>query len=273
MSAAHSLTRTPFSLSPSPATLYITPGLRAAIHKTQFVIDQRQGLTAILGDVGMGKSSLLRLIAGDYAARDDVRSVFIPQPSYKSNYAFTKAVAAQLGLPAKRSLYDQSRALEEYLTGEFRAGRNVVLFVDEAQRLDDEMLEQVRAFLNYETNTDKLVQVVLAGQLELRDRLVSKAHRALRSRMFAPSLLDPLTPSEADAMLAYRCEVAGIAQPFPADVRLRMYEVSAGIPRELLKLASLAYEIMRIAGEAVVTPAMLAGAESQFRLLTDGGEL
>src|SRR5215207_8622811 len=190
------MTTDPFSISPSPGFLYQTPGIKAALHKTRYTIDRRQGLTAILGDVGMGKSSLIRLLVGDYSAKDDCVTAFIPQPSFKSDFAFLKEVAGELGVPPKRSLQSQEHALRAYLIEQYEAGRNVIIFVDEAQNLKNPMLELVRGMLNYETNTAKLIQIVLAAQIELRDRLLDDKAKALRSRIFAPSVLQPLTLGE-----------------------------------------------------------------------------
>jgi general secretion pathway protein A len=236
----------PFSTSPSPGFLYQTQGIKAALHKTRYTIDRRQGLTAILGDVGMGKSSLLRLLYGDYAAKDDVVVSFIPTPSFTSDFAFLKEICADFELAPKRSFQLQQSALREYLIEQYGGGKNVVVFIDEAQRLKSNMLELVRSLLNFETNTAKLIQIVLAGQIELRDRLLDPANKAIKSRIFAPSVLAPLTLGETKAMLEFRCQQAEIALPFPDDVIQQIYESTGGVPREILKVSAIAYELARM---------------------------
>ncbi len=236
----------PFSTSPSPGSLFLTTGLKKAIHKTKLCIERRHGLTAILGDVGMGKSSLLRLIYGDYAALETAVVSFIPTPAFSSDFAFLKAIAGDFSLMPKRSMQDQQSALQGFLLEAYQEGKNVIVFIDEAQRLESKMLEVVRALLNFETNTAKLIQVVMAGQLELKERLLSEDHKAIRSRLFAPSILDPLTLGETKAMIAHRCDLADVKLPFSEDVIMQIYEATGGIPREVLKICAVSYELAQL---------------------------
>jgi general secretion pathway protein A len=250
----------PFSTSPNPASMYLTPGLQSTLHKIKYVIDKRQGLTCVLGDVGMGKSTLVRLLFGEYSAREDVVACFIPTPSYSSDFAFLKGICADFKLPPKRSLYDQEQLLQGYLMERLIENRNVVVFLDEAQKLNGKMLEQVRSMLNFETNDAKMIQIVLAGQLELRDRLRSPDKKALRSRIFAPSILDALALDETCAMIAHRCQYAGIPNPFTDEIVEKIYAQTGGVPREVLKVCAMAYEYMGFMGGTFVTEEALAGA-------------
>jgi general secretion pathway protein A len=242
----------PFSTSPSPGFLYQTQGIKAALHKTRYAIDRRQGLTAILGDVGMGKSSLVRLLYGDYAAKDDMVVSFMPTPSATSEFAFLKEITGDFGLAPKRSYQAQEVELREFLLAQYGEGKNVAVFIDEAQRLKNPMLEIVRAMLNYETNTAKLIQIVLAGQIELRDRLLDPSQKAIRSRIFAPSVLAPLTLGETKAMLDFRCQQVEIPLPFSDDAIQVIYDATGGVPREILKVAAIAFELARMNGFATV---------------------
>lgn len=254
---------TPFSTSPNPASLYLTANLKSTLHKIKYVIDKRQGLTCILGDVGMGKSTLVRLLVGEYKAREDCQVCFVPTPSYSSDFAFLKGICADFGLPPKRSLFDQEQSLQAYLIERLTEGKNVVVFLDEAQKLNGKMLEQVRAMLNFETNHAKLIQLVLAGQLELRDRLKSPDKKALRSRIFAPSILDALSLDETKAMIRHRCEYAEITNPFPDAIIERVYEQTGGVPREVLKLCAMAYEMMNLSGLREVSLDILSAAQDE----------
>lgn len=235
---------TPFSISPNPLSLYLTDALEGVLFKTRFTINKRQGLTVILGDNGLGKSTIVRYLHTEFDARDDVKSVFIPTPNYSSEFAFMQALSAEMGLEKRRSILAHQQELEAWLAVKYAEGKNVVLFVDEAQRLSNKMLEVVRALLNYETDDRKLIQVVLAGQLELRTRLLSESQKALYSRLMAPSLLSPLTLSDMSAMLAYRCKRAKIKNPFDTEALERLYTVTDGVPRAVLRLCVYAYEMM-----------------------------
>lgn len=233
----------PFSISPNPNSLYLTNALKVVIAKVRYTIEERQGLTAILGDVGMGKSSLLRLLYGEYLASEKIKTCFIPTPSFSSEFAFLKAICNEFGIKPKRSVYDQETALQAFLLEEFSQDRNIVIFIDEAQRLNGKMLEQLRTILNFETNEHKLIQIVVAGQLEFRDRIKDPTKKAIRSRIFAPSLLAPLSFEETRAMIEHRCKLAEIPQPFIESALKAIYDQASGIPREILKLAALSFEL------------------------------
>ena len=116
----------PFSLSPNPATLFITPGLKSALHKIRYTIHKRQGLTCILGDVGMGKSSVVRLLYGDFLAREDYRTAFIPNPSFKSDFAFLQGLCGELDVPLRKSYFKQENELKDYLARQYSDNINVV---------------------------------------------------------------------------------------------------------------------------------------------------
>lgn len=250
----------PFSISPNPSNLYVTPGIAATMHKVRFVIENRQGLTCITGDVGMGKSSVLRLLYGEYTSREDIVTSFIPTPSFVSDFAFLKGICQDFGLRPRRSLYDQEQEIKGFLAEKFGDNVNVVVFIDEAQRLKGPQLEMVRTMLNFETNQFKLIQVVLAAQLELRDKLKDPSKKALRSRIIAPSILAPLSPAETKAMVEYRCKSAGIDVPFPDSVIQRIYTIANGVPREILKICSVSYELMNVSGQRKVSLELLEEA-------------
>ena len=264
--------KTPFSISPNPNNLYFTPALEAVLFRVRFTVDQRQGLTVILGDVGLGKSSLVRYLHVEFDASEDTISTLIPTPDFKTDYAMIATICAACGLPPRRSVQAHQRELEDWLGKQYVEGRNIVLFIDEAQKLKPSMLEMVRALLNYETNEEKLVQIVLAGQLELRDRLLSPAMKPLHSRMIAPSVLSPLTLDELAAMIAHRCERYKTANPFPSDTIELMFKLTGGIPREALKLCAIAYEFSRLARTNEVSLDLLNGAYAELQLRDNQSE-
>jgi general secretion pathway protein A len=234
------LKKTPFSLSPNPNSMYMTDSLKAVVNRSKFAIDARMGLTAILGDVGLGKSTILRFLYNDYAAReDDAVTCVLPSPEYPSHFALLRAICVFFALPTKRSLHEQLDVFQNFLLDQDEADKIVVVFIDEAQKLTFKMLELIRSMLNFEKPEYKLVQIVLAGQLELRDRLLDKKNKALYSRVFAPSLLSPLTQQETHAMVIHRCTFAEIKNPFPDASLSRMYELTGGVPRDILSLCAM----------------------------------
>lgn len=237
-------TETPFSISPNPLALHLTDSLRAVLHKTRFVINHRQGLSVILGDVGLGKSTILRYLYSEFGAREDCVSLLIPTPNFPSPFAMLKEICLGFGLEPKASRNAQERALNEFLIEKFSADSNVVIFIDEAQNLDNKQLELIRALLNFETSEEKLVQIVLAGQLELKTKIDNKRNKYIKSRIVTLSSLSTLSLEEAATMIQTKCDYAEIKNPFSASDIERIYEQAAGVPRSILKICSLLYQSM-----------------------------
>lgn len=251
---AESILIPPFSINPDPSLLYLTSGLKAALHKTKYVIEKRQGLTAILGDVGLGKSTVLRYLFDEYRRKDYATAALIPTPNYKSDFAFLKAICGDFDLPVRRSMQQQENELNSFLIDQYSQNRVVVLFIDETQKLPGNQLELIRVLLNFETGKVKLIQIVMAAQLELREKLRDKSKKAIRSRIFAPSLLAPLTLMETSEMIAFRCEQAQIPNPFPHETVEAIYKATGGVPREVLKVCSIAWDFAQSIGESRVPP-------------------
>ncbi len=239
---------TPFSISPNPLSLYLTDALEAALYKIRYCVDYRQGLSAVLGDIGVGKSSLVRYAHAELDSRDDVISILIPTPNFSSDYAFIQAIAQFVGLPSRRSRQQHERELEAWLGEQFLADKAIVLFIDEAQKLSTKMLELVRSFLNFETNEAKLIQIVLAGQLELRDRLQTRKMKPLFSRIVSPTVLSPMSLAEVEKMIGHRCKYYKVSNPFPSPATLRIYELSTGIPRDVLRICGTAHQMLGLMG-------------------------
>jgi general secretion pathway protein A len=257
----------PFSLSPDPRLVYVTSALKTTLHKVRYVVNRRQGLTAILGDYGTGKSSTMRLVYDELSGQDDTRVVLLHTPKFKSDYAFLRGICREFGLPPRRSLFDQQVELEGFVLAQFEEARNVVLMVDEGQMLDTTQLEVVRVLLNFETNDTKLIQVVLAGQLELRDKLLEKKLGALRSRLFAPSLLSALTLQETAELIDFRCQRVQVRNRFTDAGVERIYELTSGVPREVVKVAAIAWDLAQILAEPQIGAELVDGGASEARLV------
>lgn len=233
---------TVFSISPNPRFFYITPNIHAAIAKTQYVIRTGQGLTTIIGDVGLGKTSLLRLLYNEYIDDDSITAAFIVNPKQTSETAFLKAICTEFGVPTRRSQRETELELRDFLVEKATNDKTTVLFVDEAQQLKGAMLEQIRQLLNFETDDRKLLNVVLAGQVELRYKLADPSKRALVSRIAVSSTLDALTLEETQSLIEFRCNVAGVSSPFDKEAIEAIYSSSKGVPREVIKLCAMSVQ-------------------------------
>ncbi len=231
-----------FSISPNPRFFYITPNIQAAIAKTNYVIRTNQGLTTIVGDIGLGKTSLLRLLFNEYDDNPDFNAAFIVNPKQTSETAFLKAVCTEFGVPTRRSQRETEYELRNFLFEQASAKKAVVLFIDEAQQLRGPMFEQIRQILNYETDDLKLLNIVMAGQIELRYKLADKSKRALVSRIAVTSNLDALTLDDTLGMINFRCHVAKVENPFEPEAVEAIYAYSKGIPREAIKLCAMSVQ-------------------------------
>jgi len=235
-----------FSISPNPRFFYVTPSVQAAIAKTQYVIRARQGLTTIIGDVGLGKTSLLRLLYNEYDDNPEHTTAFIVNPKQTSETAFLKAICTEFGVKTKRSQRETEYELRGFLVEQYRESKSVVLFIDEAQQLKGPMFEQIRQILNFETDETKLISIVMAGQVELRYKLADRSKRALVSRIAVSSTLDALTLDETAGMIDFRCTVAGVENPFEPKAVEGVYHWSKGVPREAIKLCAMAVQYAAI---------------------------
>jgi general secretion pathway protein A len=231
-----------FSISPNPRFFYITPNIQAAIAKTNYVIRTNQGLTTIIGDVGLGKTSLLRLLFNEYDDNPDTTAAFIVNPKQTSETAFLKAICTEFGVPTRRSQRETEYELRNFLVEQASSGKNVVLFIDEAQQLRGPMFEQIRQILNYETDDRKLLNVVMAGQIELRYKLADPSKRALVSRIAVTSNLDALTLQDTQEMIDFRCHIGQVDNPFEPEAVEAIYTNSKGIPREAIKLCAMSVQ-------------------------------
>ncbi len=226
------LVEPPFSLSPDPRYFYISLQHKATLAKVTYVVEQRQGISVIFGDVGVGKTTLARRLFQIYRDREDFVTAYIPTPIYPSEFQFLKSICGEFGLSPKRSKFAQLNALEAFLIDRFEEGRNCLLIIDEAQGLVGPQFELIRQLLNFETNTQKLIQIVLLGQNELRNKLRLK--RALDSRIATRSTLEPLDPIDTANMINFRVMVAGRRDPLFTDEALGLiYDFSKGMPRDV----------------------------------------
>jgi general secretion pathway protein A len=262
--------RSPFNASPNPALLHVTPSIKAVLHKVRKTIDDRLGLTTILGDVGVGKSTVLRMLYSEYDGREDCEATLIATPNFKSEFAFLKAICSDFKVAIKKAHANQQSELENFLVEQYQGGKNVAVFVDEAQTLNGRMLEQIRALLNYEASDGKLIQIVLAGQLDLRDKLKDNSKKAIRKRIFLPSLLDPLDLDETREMLEYRCDHYSLPFPFTSESLESIHSRANGVPRDILRLCSMAFEMARLINNgSTVTIEMVDQAYREFEETTE----
>src|SRR5438477_6004440 len=210
---------------------------------------ERKGFVQLTGEVGAGKTTLCRAML-EQLDNQHYAMALILNPVMSAE-ELIKAVAIEFGLPVSGlDRLDTIAVINEFLLQQVERGRDTVLIIDEAQDLTDELLEQVRLLSNLETDNRKLLQIVLMGQPELRDRLNNPRLRQLRQRITVRYHLPPLSRFEVNQYIQHRLEVAGAkGAPYFTQLALwRVYKYSQGIPRLL---------------NAVCDKALLAGFVSQ----------
>lgn len=221
----------PFNITPDPRFLFFSERHREAFNHILFGIRERKGFIQITGEVGAGKTTVCRAILQELGPT--YRTALILNPCMTSAQLL-RAVLSEFGLKAGRAdRVSCLEALNEFLLHEAIIGNDVVLFIDEAQDLDWDLLEQVRLLSNLETEKTKLLQIVLLGQPELRERLERENLRQLRQRITVRYHLNPLSRVETEAYIQHRLAVAGAnSRPVftPWAVR-RIYGYSGGVPR------------------------------------------
>jgi general secretion pathway protein A len=221
----------PFRVTPDPRFLYHNPCYDEAIAALTYGIEQRKGFISLVGEVGTGKTTLLRHLLDTVAP--NVRTVLLIYPTI-SFEEILEQILTELGIPVEGARKGTMlQRLHEFLLELTAGGGNVALLFDESQALDGKVLEELRLMSNLETGREKIVQLVLAGQPELEDKLRQPEHRQLRQRIALHVRLRPLARDEVATYIRTRLQHAGSADAelFAPDATDRIAEVTRGIPR------------------------------------------
>lgn len=233
-----SLNERPFSISPDPRFFYLTAQHREALTNCQYMITNQIGPVYVHGDVGTGKTTIARRLYQQLVDDPKYIVAMIISPNLKSANALLRLIMAEFKVKTEKKYEDSLRNFGEFLQKKNAEEVTPVLFIDEAQLLRPDMLELIRFLLNYETNTQKLLQIVLFGQNELAYHLESK--KELKSRMYR-SALASLTRSDMEKMIEFRFQIAGgDKHPFTAEALDEVFRLSLGLPREVCKLCDMA---------------------------------
>jgi general secretion pathway protein A len=228
----YGLREPPFNVTPDPHFLYFTRHHREAYDLMLYGILHRKGFIELTGEVGSGKTTLLRAILS--ALGDQVHTALIVNPALTGSQLM-RAMLRDFGLQVRsRDRLACIEALNEFLLEQSAMGRNVALFIDEAQNLSPDLMEQVRLLSNLETDQHKLLQIVLCGQPELKERLARPELRQLRQRVTVRYHLPPLTYHDALRYICHRLDVAGAEEgsiEFDAKAIKAIFRYTGGSPR------------------------------------------
>ncbi len=225
----------PFNLTPDPRYLYLSRYHREALDHLLYGINQRKGFIAITGGVGTGKTTLCRALLDHL---DDTTKSALIFSSFVSDMEILKSIAHEFGITVPRETESKNAlldAINHFLLKVFREGGNALLLIDEAQNLSRTVLEQIRMLSNLETEKDKLIQIVLVGQSELRNVLSAQSLRQLDDRITVRYHLKPLDQKDAEGYVEHRLVVAGGKGDihFSDGAFKRIYTYSGGNPRRI----------------------------------------
>jgi len=222
----------PFSIAPDPHYLYLSERHREALAHLLFGITERGGFVQLTGEVGTGKTTITRALLEQLPPDVDLALILNPNVTARE---FLSAICDELKVDVTKRGHSTQTLMDDlmrYLLDSYGRGRHTVVLVDEAQNLSPLVLEQVRLLTNLETTKEKLLQIVLVGQPELRDLLARPELRQVAQRITARYHLGPLSLPEARQYIHHRTRIAGVERPLFTRAAIRaIHYLSGGIPR------------------------------------------
>ncbi len=228
----YELAEMPFNITPDPKFLYLSPTHYEALQHLLYGVRERKGFIVLIGEVGCGKTTLCRRLLEELDM-DHYDTALILNPRVTET-EMLRAILTELGeTDLAEAHYDLVAQINQLLLARIEAGRDIVLIIDEAQNLSFEALEQVRLLSNLETDKQKLLQIVLIGQPELKAILARDELRQLRQRILVHYELHPLARDDVENYIRHRLALAGSGgrpQFTPRAIR-KIHRASRGIPR------------------------------------------
>ena len=258
----------PFGSSPDPRFLYMMPHTREALACLEYGISSRKGFTVLTGEVGTGKTTLLKRALASFGGRS-VATSFVFNPRLEV-LDFLEFVLTDFGItPAARTKSGMLIQLNRWLIERYRMKETCVVVVDEAQNLSWELLEEIRLLTNLETSSEKLLQIVLSGQPELEEKLRHPSVRQLRQRVALWCRTQALTEAQTHAYVAERLRLAGAAYAiFTPEALELVHRYSRGIPRVINLLCEHSLIVAYVEQTHQVTAQMVEGVAAELELET-----
>ena len=256
----------PFALTPDPEYLFLSDEQREAIASLMYAVLARRGFSVLIGDAGTGKTTLLRALMRSIPESRAVFSVVV-NPTL-SPAEFLRTCVADFGIDTGGCAKDTVLTkLHRFLVEVHKNSKVAVLVVDEAQRLSPELLEEVRLLTNFETDKEKLIQVILAGQDELADILDRYDLRQLKQRVSTRLHIKPLSADAISAYIRYRWSRCSSAPPpFDAGALVTIQDMSAGIPRLINAICENALILGFAQGQRVIDATIIGAVAADLHL-------
>jgi general secretion pathway protein A len=264
------LSQDPFGLTPDPACFVPTERHNEALAALYYGVRQHKGFIAVTGEVGTGKTLVIRCLLKLLEESQDVVYAYVFQGKL-TPFEFLQYILADYGLETKgKNKAELLLDLARFLIDRHAKNLTTVLVLDEAQNLSAELLEEVRLLSNLETTKEKLLQIVLAGQPELDDKLDSHGLRQLKQRIVFRTHLEPLTSEQTERYILSRMEIAGsgpsAAQVFSPETIAAVFFFSKGSPRVINTLCENALITAYAQQERSVTPEIIENVARDLRM-------
>jgi len=228
----YGLKEAPFGLTPDPRYVFRTEGYLEVMANLSYGIEHSKGIIAVIGEVGTGKTTTLRSAIQQFGR--DIACVYVFNPYLSCSEFFDLFTAGlSLGLRNGATKSEIIDTVGRVLAARHSKGFRTVLIVDEAQGLSSSLLEEIRLLANFETNSEKLLQIILCGQPELRQTLNQPSCRQLKQRISLRCTVKPLPFSDVEKYIRFRLKVSGAERVdlFDLDAVKLIAQTSAGIPR------------------------------------------
>lgn len=268
--AFYNLKRNPFEITPDPSFLFPTKRHNEALAALYYGVRRRKGFVVLTGEVGTGKTMVLRCLLQLFRQNNDVAYAYIFN-SRLSSVEFLQYIAADFGLPASgKNKSELLLELGNFVISRARQKLTTVLVVDEAHHLSAEILEEIRLLTNLETIHEKLLQILLVGQPELDDKLDSNELRQLKQRIALRSHLEPLDVNETKGYIERRLQLASMSGTapalFPIETVASIHQHSRGIPRLINTICENALIAAYARQMRAVGPDIIEEIATDFRL-------
>ncbi len=228
----YGLTEMPFNITPDPKFLYLSPTHQEALQHLKYGVQEKKGFILLIGEVGCGKTTLCRRFLNELDSSHFDTALILN--TRITEVEMLRAILTELGeTQLAQSQHDLATQINRVLLHRIAQGRDIVLIIDEAQNLSFRVLEQIRLLSNLETDKQKLLQIVLIGQPELKELLAQDRLRQLRQRILVNSELKPLTLGDTTHYVQHRLTLAGASgRPYFTAAAMRsVHRFSKGVPR------------------------------------------
>src|SRR6266704_6553855 len=226
----------PFISNPDPRFLFFSSQVKEALAKCEFMARDRIGPIYMYGPIGSGKTSLVRRLQEKLSLDERYNVKLLISPNLKSSNAFLRLILETFDVKTERSYIASLNNFEKFLISQYKDGKVPVLLIDEAQYMNRDTLKLIHYLLNFETNTIKLLQIILIGQEELGTKIIQ--YRELASRMYSIAMI-PMSLDDLRDMITFRLTIAGHhGHLFEESEQAykTLYTYSKGLPRDAIKV-------------------------------------